>query len=258
MFWTSIYWTNKYWIPEFNSPDWIASLLPQSLVIYLPEAATPAFVNYNAWVNSINILFEWHSATTVNNITLLEQSLSLSIKEEWIRINYTRIDQWVSLVITPEDPTIAWSWEVFLSFLSLNINQPSAISKIESFVDAWVQSLLISSSEAVAQSYLAVRVDTLPLNISSLQVDIDSFSSINVWVINILTSVLSSWVSISVSWRPESNILTLNILTPSNYVFYPERIKPVIMWMRDDKLMVWVESKKVLWIIEQEKINIIK
>ena len=240
MFWTSIYWTNKYWIPEFNSPDWIASLLPQALVVYWPEAAKLAFVNYRAWVNSINISFEWHTATTVNNITLLKQSLVLSAKEEWIRIDYTRIDQWVSLVTTPEDPTISWSWEVFLSFLSLNINQPSAKSRIESFINAWVQSLLISSSEAVAQSYLAIRLETLPLNISSLQVDIDSFSNINVWVINILTSVLSSWVSISVSWRPESNTLTLNILTPSNYVFYPERIKPVIMW------------------IEQEKINIIK
>lgn len=226
--------------------------------LYPPEAATPSFVNYNAWVNSINISFEWHSATTVNNITLLKQSLVLSAKEEWIRIDYARIDQWVSIVITPEVPTISWSWEVYLSFLALNINQPIAISKIESFINAWVQSLLISSSEAVAQSYLAVRVDTLPLNISSLQVDIDSFSNINVWVINILTSVLSSWVSISVSWRPESNVLTLNILTPSNYVFYPERIKPVIMWMSSDNLMVWVESKKVLWIIEQEKINIIK
>lgn len=238
MFWTSIYWTNKYWIPEFNSPDWIASLLPQALVVYWPETATLAFVNYRAWVNSINTSFEWHTATTVNNITLLKQSLVLSAKEEWIRIDYARIDQWVSLVITPEDPTISWSWEVFLSFLSLNINQPSANSRIESFINAWVQSLLISSSEAVAQSYLAIRLETLPLNISSLQVDIDSFSNINVWVINILTSVLSSWVSISVSWRPESNILTLNILTPSNYVFYPERIKPVIMWIESEKINI--------------------
>jgi hypothetical protein len=249
MFWTSIYWTNKYWIPEFNSPDWVASLLPQTLVTYPPEAATPAFVNYNAWVNSINISFEWHAVTTVNNITLLKQSLVLSTKEEWIRIDYTRIDQWISLLITPKEPTISWTWEVYLSFLSLSINQPSAISKIESFINAWVQSLLISSSEAVAQSYLAIRLDTLPLNISSLQVDIDSFSSINVWVINILTSVLSSWVSISVNWRPDSNTLTLNILTPSNYVFYPERIKPSIVWLRSDK---------VLWTIQNEKINIIK